>query len=87
MNIRWKYSENGRWSRWIDIDKTRKWIPETIFAIEMSENLPIEDAKAFFPGMFKSLRADYKEHLKKLRKAKRELKKQTGMVTSGELKV
>ena len=87
MKIRWKYSEDGRWSAWKDIDKMRGFIPEILHELEMAETLPLVDAKVFFPGMFKSLRADYKEHLKKLKLAKKNLKKTTGQTSSGELKV
>ena len=85
MKTRWKYKENGRWTRWIDIDKTRKFLPEEAYEFEIAETLSTKDAMVFFPGMFASLRADYKEHLKKLKKAKKNLSKVTKMKTTGEL--
>lgn len=85
MKIRWKYKEDGRWTRWVDIDKTRKFLPEDAFEFEIAETLLKKDAMVFFPGMFASLRADFKEHQKKLKKAKKNLRKTTGMATSGEL--
>ena len=85
MKIRWRKEEGGRWSRWRDIDKTRKFLPEDAYIFEIAETLDPKDAKVFFPGMFASLRKDFKENKKKLLKVKRELKKTTGMVSSGEL--
>ena len=85
MKIRWKYKKEGRWTPWVDIDKTRKWLPEKAFTFEIAETLEKKDAMVFFPGMFKSLRADFKEHQKKVKKAKKELTEKTGMKTSGEL--
>ena len=68
MKIRWKFKEEGRWTPWVDIDKTRKWLPEEAHSFEISEPLLKKDAMVFFPGMFKSLRADFKEQLKKNKK-------------------
>jgi hypothetical protein len=87
MKIRWKMKEDGRWNRWRDIDKTRDFLPEDAHTFEVAETLEKKDAMVFFPGMFASLRKDYKEHLKKLKKAKKNLSKKTGMKTSGELHV
>lgn len=86
MKIRWKYSENGRWTRWVDVDKTKKFFPEEAYEFEMAETLAKKDTMLFFPGMFKSLRKDFKKNIKKLKKAKKNLSKVTGMKTSGELK-
>lgn len=65
MKIRWRYKKDGVWSRWVDIDKTRKWLPEKAYDFEISESLATKDAMIFFPGMFKSLRADFKKQIKK----------------------
>ena len=33
MKIRWKYSKDKRWTRWVDIEKTKKFIPEDYWQI------------------------------------------------------
>ena len=65
MKIRWKFKEDGRWTRWVDIDKTRKFLPEDAYEFEIAETLIKTDAMVFFPGMFKSLRSDFKHQMKK----------------------
>lgn len=82
MKIRWKFKEEGRWTRWVDIDKTRKFLPEDAYTFEISESLVKEDAMMFFPGMFKSLRSDFKKH----QKARVEISKQSNFKTGDEIK-
>lgn len=76
MKIRWKMTEDGRWTRWVDVDKTRKFLPEDAHVFEISESLAKTDAMVLLPGMFASLRADYKAGQKKDKKKLDELKKQ-----------
>jgi hypothetical protein len=81
MKIRWKYKEDSRWTRWVDIDKTKKFLPEEAFEFQIAETLLLKDAMMFFPGMFKSLREDFKKHEKNLLKAKKNLAKARGVDT------
>jgi hypothetical protein len=87
MKIRWKYKKDGRWTRWVDIDKTRKFLPERAYIFEIAETLLTKDAMMFFPGMFKSLRKDWLKNKNNVLKMKKNLKKKTGLQTSGELHV
>ena len=76
MKIRWKLEEKGRWTRWVDVDKTRKFLPEEAFIFEISESLAKTDAMVLLPGMFASLRADYKMGQKRDKKKLDKIKEQ-----------
>lgn len=72
MLIRWR-KENGNWAAWRDVDKTKTFLPEEVKEFQIAETMTKIDAMVMFPGLFASLRKDYKKYKKQFDKLSKDL--------------